>query len=266
MNVLQFKDPRTATRGRTTLMAVELGKRVEAATVSLAKIAQDSPIDLGDVCVQVDIACDRSASAAAQWPGVYQEAVERALALAMTGLDDDEQIPITVFDHRIVGQDVLTPMNYAGWVERFHAKAGQLGATLYSPVLKLMLDQGEQRKGGFRGRKQQGTEADEPPYFHLFFTDGAPHLQDARKIERLLIDARTRPHFFQFVLIGGDRQGRDYLEHLNSGLTGRGIDNVGLTIYDAMPPTDDAAFFNDTIREFFLEWLPLARKHGYTHR
>ncbi len=67
-------------------MPVELGKRVEAASVSLAKIARDSPIDLGDVCAQVDIACDRSGSAVAQWPVVYQEAVERALALAMTGL------------------------------------------------------------------------------------------------------------------------------------------------------------------------------------
>lgn len=248
-------------------MPVELGKRVEAATVSLAKIAQDSQIDLGDVCAQVDIACDRSGSAVNQWPGVYQEAVERALALAMTGLDDDQQIPITVFDHRIVGQDVLTPANYAGWVERFHAKAGNLGATLYSPVLDLMLAQGAQRKTGLlRSRKPQSDEADEPPYFHLFFTDGAPHPQDAQKIERLLIGARTRPHFFQFVLIGGDTQGQNYLEHLNSGLTGRGIDNVGLTIYGAMPPTDDAAFFNDTIREFFLEWLPQARKHGYTHR
>lgn len=243
-------------------MTISLEKRIDAATASLQRIAQESPIDLGDVCAQVDLAADRSGSARKQWPDMYEEAVERAVGLSMTGLDDDQRVPGYVFDHRLVAEKILTPDNYKGWITHVHATAGHMGRTLYTPVLARMLASGKEHRRFSFGK----SEADEPPFLHLFCTDGAPNREDRALIREMLIKARSRPHFFQFILIGGTERDEEYLQGLNRNLRGPGIDNVGLTIYRDMPPSDDAAFFNDVIREFFLSWLPEARTRKITKR
>lgn len=223
--------------------------------VSLQKVVDESPTDLGDLVAQCTLSADRSGSAARQWPDVYQEAAERMLGLVMTGLDDDRKVPFFVFDDQLVHEAVLGEDNYAGYVEHMHRRAGTMGGTAYSPVISKLLSLGD-----------PATEKDEAPFFHLFCTDGEPRRGDRSTIETLLIKARTRPHFFQFVLIGGDSDGEAYLQHLNKDLAGPGVDNVGLTIYSGFPPGDDTAFYNDVISEFFPIWLPEARKQGITSR
>jgi len=255
-------------------MSISLEKRVEAAAVSLQKIAADSKIDLGDVCAQVDVAIDYSGSMGGRYPHEVQEAVERMLALTLTGLDDDGVVPIYPFSNKLHDADDLTAANYVGWVERF-CQRNRMGGTAYVPFLEKMLGK-KKRFGG-------SNEKDQPPFFHIVFTDGEP-TDSKRSIEKHIVEARERPHFIQFVLLGRDPEGRAYLEHLNNHLTQpdpkncrtckelgtqaatAGIDNVGLTVYADRPPTDDTGFFNDTIREFFLDWLPAARQKGYTTR
>lgn len=242
-------------------MPISMEKRVEAATVSLQKIAAESKIDLGDVSAQVTVSADRSGSAYGQWPDVYQEAIERALALTLTGLDDDGEVPFIAFDSKIKGEEMLNQGNYEGFVKQFHDSAGQMGGTAYAPVIDKLLGMGAKKK---RFGKGGSNEKNDPPFLHLFFTDGAPH--DGPRAEELLIKGRTRPHFFQIILIGGDPGGKRYADRLNNDLSGPGIDNIGVTIYDGMPASDDTAFFNDVISEFFLKWLPEARKQGITTR
>lgn len=252
-------------------MSISLEKRVEAAGLSLQKIAADSKIDLGDVCAQVDVAIDYSGSMGGRYPHEVQEALERMLALTLTGLDDDGVVPIYPFSHKLHDADDLTAGNYVGWVEEF-TKHNSMGGTAYVPFLEKMLGK-KKRFGGTDERNQ-------PPFFHIIFTDGEP--TDSKKsIEKHIVEARERPHFIQFVLLGNDPRGAAYLEHLNNHLTApdpkchtcrevgtkgtdKGIDNVGVTVYANRPPTDDTGFFNDTIREFFLDWLPAARQKGYT--
>lgn len=271
-------------------MTISLDKRTAAATVSLTKIANESAVDLGeDVCAQVDLAADRSYSAMSQWPDVYQEAIERALALTLTGLDDDGQVPFYIFDDILRHEDVLSEDNYKNYVSNISKSLGGFGGTSYAPALRRMLGidppaasvQVPPKRKRF-GRQPAlanapqsaavgvdlEAEKDAPPFFHIFCTDGAP--SDRSAVERILTEARTRPHFFQFVAIDADASGKQFLEHLNSNLQGAGIDNVGVTVYEGFPPSgDDAAeqkFYDDVIREFFLSWLPQARKNGITRR
>lgn len=234
-------------------MPIDLAKRTSAALVSLQKVVDDSPHDLGELVAQLSLAADRSGSAAGQWPDVYQEAIERTLGLSLTGLDDDGKAPFFIFDSVIRHEVVLDEGSYRGYVPKIHKKLGRMGGTQYAPVIERMLALGD-----------PATEADQPPHLHIFGTDGEP--SDRRATEQLLIQARTRPHFFQMVLIGGDADGEAYLQRLNNELRGEGVDNVGVTIYRGFPPSDDTAFYDDVVREFFTDWLPAARKAGITHR
>lgn len=225
-------------------------KRVETALVSLQKMADKASDDLGEVSAQVDAEIDHSGSMDELYRrGTVQEAVERALALSMTGLDDDKVVPVYFYDDRVYDRIDATEDSYAGLVDRFRGSHA-MGGTRYSPVIAKVLE-GEDRP-------------QDPPHLHLFFTDGAPAESDKPLIEQLLVQARTRPHFFQFVMLGTDQRALAYLGHLNNQLDGPGVDNVGVTIYHDPATVDDAEFFDDIVSEFFPIWLPQARRAGYT--
>lgn len=252
------------------MTGVDLSKRIEAAGVSLQKMAEKSTVDLGDVTAQITAEIDFSGSMDGLYRrGTVQEAVERALALSMTGLDDDGIVPVTFFhgdpfDTIQVAEkeDSATGVvSYSGLVDKFH-QSHTMGGTRYSGAIEKALGGGKRK---FLGR-QTADDPDAPPFLHLFFTDGAPANSDKRKIEELLVAARTRPHFFQFIMLGTDRDALDYLDHLNNGLSGPGVDNVGVTIYKSPTEVADTEFFDAVVSEFFPIWLPAARTAGITKK
>jgi hypothetical protein len=238
---------------------IDMQKRIETATVSLQKMAQRSPTDLGDVSAQITAEIDFSYSMEGFYrAGVVQTAVDRALALSLTGLDDDGIVPVTFFHHRVFDTIEATADTSAGLVQRF-ADGNEMGATNYSGPIERALTGGKKKRFG----RKAGDDPSAPPFLHLFFTDGEP--SDADRAERLLVQARTRPHFFQFIVFGRDPNAIRYVQKLNDDLTGPGVDNVGVTLYDSPDTVDDVAFFDDIVSEFFPVWLPAARAAGITN-
>ncbi len=254
-------------------MAVSLEKRTadaEASIVSLLKTQQAKGIDLGELVAQVEIAIDFSASMASRYkgragePGEVQTVVERALALSLSGLDDDGVVPVHFFHHSDFPVELVDRSNYLGFVDRWAAEH-RMGATAYGPTIENILG-GTARKKRF-GRRSHGVDAagldaekDEPPKFVIFVTDGAP--SDRDHVTRLLVDAAPRPIFWHFIGLGFAPR---FLERLDT-MGNRVIDNVGLTEYDDTLGMTDEQFFDDVIGEFFTSWLPAARRLGITRK
>lgn len=250
-------------------MSVSLAKRTDEATASLVNLLKaqvEKGIDLGDLTAQVQVAVDFSISMSERYRnGEVQDAVERALALSMSGLDDDKLVPVHFFDHRAYPAEVVGEHNYQGFVSLW-AASHQMGATNYAPTISNIL--GVPAKKKRLGRKpsveDRETEKDADPTLVLIVTDGNP--SDRAEVEALLIQASSRPFFWQFIGLGDARE-LSFLQHLNNDdLPGRVIDNVGVTIFADTTSMPDTAFFNDVIGEFFTQWLPEARRLGITRK
>jgi hypothetical protein len=253
-------------------MTVSLDKRAadaEASIISLLKKEQSRGIDLGDLVAQVEIAIDFSGSMSRRYkgrngePGEVQTVVERALALSLSGLDDDGVVPVHFFHSADFPAELVDRSNYQGFVERW-AAGHRMGGTAYAPTIRNILGGTEKRKGLFGRKKGAGpdleAEKDQPPKFILFVTDGAP--ADRGETTRLLVEAASRPIFWQFIGLG---YAPKFLEKLDT-MGNRVIDNVGLTEYEDTLGMTDAEFFDDIIGEFFTQWLPEARRLGITRR
>lgn len=251
------------------MTAISLTKRTEDATsalVSLLKKQADKGIDLGDLVAQVEIAVDFSGSMARRYPNEVQEAVERALALSLSGLDDDGIVPVHFFhnsDFPVVqvskdGKDGTTA--YQGFVADWASKH-RMGGTNFAPTIQNILGGATKRRFG-RQAGNNSNEKNEPPKLVLFVTDGDP--SDRSETERLLTDASNRPIFWQFIGLGR-KEDLAFLQRLNSGLPNRTVDNVGVTVYQSASTLNDTEFFDDVIGEFFTQWLPEARRLGITN-
>lgn len=254
-------------------MAISLEKRTqdaEASIVSLLKTQQDKGIDLGELVAQVEIAIDFSMSMSGRYrghgdePGEVQTVVERALALSLSGLDDDGVVPVHFFHHQDFPPELVDRDNYRGFVDAWAANH-KMGATAYGPTVENILGGAAKKK--LFGRKSSGADAatleaekDQPPKFVLFVTDGAP--SDRGHVTKLLVEAAHRPIFWHFIGLGYSPK---FLEKLDT-MGNRLIDNVGLTEYNDTLGMTDQQFFDDIIREFFTQWLPEARRLGITRK
>jgi hypothetical protein len=253
-------------------MTISLEKRTadaEASIISLLKKEQDRGIDLGELVAQVEIAIDFSGSMSRRYkshdgqPGEVQTVVERALALSLSGLDDDGVVPVHFFHSTDFPAELVDRSNYAGFVEEW-ASRHRMGGTNYAPTIRNILGGTEKKKGLF-GRKKVSNgdleaEKDQPPKFVLFVTDGAP--ADRGATTQLLVEAASRPIFWQFIGLG---YAPAFLEKLDT-MGNRVIDNVGLLEYSDTLEMTDAEFFDGIIREFFTSWLPEARRLGITRK
>jgi uncharacterized protein YegL len=240
-------------------MTISLQKRTEAAEaslVSLLKQQQANGIELGDLVAQVVIAIDFSGSMNSRYgSGEVQEAVERALALSLSGLDDDGTIQVFFFDSGSYKMESVTNQNYQGFVSSW-ASRHNMGGTNYASTIRDIV----QFVGGKKKIFSRSTNmADESPVLVIFVTDGAP--SDQEETKRELTNAAHLPIFWQFLGLGHV----PFLKQLNK-LPGRVVDNVGLTEMSTMTGVSDAAFFDSVIGEFFAEWLPEARRQGITRK
>ena len=106
---------------------ISLEKRTEdahASLINLLKTEQSRGIDLGDLTAQVELVVDYSGSMKKRLrshrgrPSEVQTVVERALALALSGLDDDGIVPVRFFQDFVFDPVLIDRDNYEGFVER----------------------------------------------------------------------------------------------------------------------------------------------------
>ena len=247
---------------------ISLEKRTEdaqASLISLLKTEQAKGIDLGELTAQVEIAIDFSGSMRSRFkppkgggPSEVQTVVERALALSLSGLDDDGVVPVHFFHTEAFDPVLVTADNHAGFVDAW-AEGRKMGQTNYGPPIRAILDGSSKKRGRF-GRRSVDLEAekDAPPKLVLFVTDGAP--ADKPLTTKLVLDAASRPVFWQFIGLG---YAPDFMAKLDT-MGNRVIDNVGLVEYSDTLAMTDTEFFDAVIGEFFTQWLPEARRLGIT--
>ncbi len=236
-------------------MAISLEKRTENATgalISLLKKEEARGNDLGELTAQVILALDFSGSMEHRYrsrhgePSEVQELVERALALSLSGLDDDGDIQTFFFHGNVFNPEVVSEQNYRGFVDNW-ASRNRMGGTDYLPCIQS-IRQFAHRNGM--------TAKGKPPVFVIFVTDG--ETRNERKIQQELIGASGEPIFWQFMGLGYSPK---FLEQLDT-MGGRKLDNVGLFDVNNSQALSDDEFYGKTIEEFFGKWLPAARKAG----
>ena len=249
---------------------ISLDKRTEDAhtsLVSLLKKEQSRGIDLGELSAQVELVIDYSGSmkkrlrASNGSASEVQTVVERALALALSGLDDDGIVPVRFFQDFVFDPVLITTDNYRGFVDEW-TKHHKTGGTNFVPAMTAVLGPSVRKpKLAERLRLRRSTEvaeADLPPKLVLFVTDGAPN--DRKQTVRLIKECAPRPVFWQFIALGHKA---DYLRNLDT-LDDRAIDNVGVVEWEDTLDMSDTDFFDAVIAEFFTSWLPAARSQGIT--
>ncbi|MDT9592369.1 VWA domain-containing protein [Nocardioides zeae] len=243
---------------------VDLTKRAgtaQGAIISLLKREADRGVDLGEITARVVVAIDYSASMRARYEnGEVQDLVERVLALSLAGLDDDGDIQVHFFHNEPFSSEVVDSGSYAGFVDRWRQRR-DMGGTNYGGVIKAILAEAGHAKLGL-GKRLFGRGGQEPagpaaiPTLVLFVTDGEPWDKDETK--RLLVDASSKPVFWQFLGLG---YAPKFLEDLDT-MSGRTVDNVGLTSMGDSKATPDETWFPTVLEEYVTSWTPAARQAG----
>lgn len=243
-------------------MSIDLAKRTaaaEAGIVNLLKREAGKGVDLGEVTAQVVLVVDFSGSMTPRFKnGEVQATVERSLAMALAGLDDDGTVQTVFFDHRAFSPTEVTEQSYIGFVDEFYRK-NQMGRTAYVPAINAVL--GMFRPGMSKGilRKKAAVDAmlrSDLPTFVLFVTDGEPSDKDATK--QLLHESAQLPIFWQFLGLG---YAPAFLAELDT-MPGRVVDNVGLLDMADTLHMDDVAFHEAVLDEYLTSWTPAARTAG----
>lgn len=251
-------------------MTISLEKRTEdaqASLISLLKKEQAKGIDLGELVAQVEIAIDFSGSMRPRFrapkgggPSEVQTVVERALALSLSGLDDDGVVPVHFFHTDAFDPVLVDAGNHSGFVDAW-AAGRTMGQTNYGPPITAILGGVPKKRGLFRrSGPDLEAEKDAPPKLVLFVTDGAP--ADKAVTTKLVVDAASRPVFWQFIGLGYKP---DFMAKLDT-MGNRVVDNVGLVEYSDTLAMTDTEFFDAVIGEFFTQWLPEARRLGITRQ
>lgn len=266
-------------------MPIDLTKRTENATISLMKTLQsqaDKGNDLGEVSAQVVLVMDYSISMEGRYRNSEpQELAERCLALALSGLDDDGSIQTVMFHHDVFDPFTLTATNYSGAIDRWR-RGEDIDADAVPPPAPVTA---KKRLFGRTARAAVGTSTHAPrdfggtdylpaikrvrqlwrteldpkiPVLVLFVTDGETRNESA--IKRALADSSHEPIFWQFLGLGYEPA---FLRTLDT-MTGRKVDNVGLTVVQDTLSMPDSEFFDEVTREYLTSWLPAARRQGIT--
>lgn len=242
---------------------VDLTKRADTAQgaiISLLKREADKGIDLGEITARVVVAIDYSASMRARYDaGEVQDLVERVLALSLAGLDDDGDIQVHFFHDKAFGAEEVDASSYAGFVDRWR-NGKQMGGTNYAGVIEAVLAEAghpkPKRKLFGRSAPAAPSGPAAVPTLVLFVTDGEPW--DKAESKKLLGGASDKPVFWQFLGLG---YSPDFLSDLDT-MSGRVVDNVGLTEMRDSKGTPDETWFHSVLEEYVTSWVPAARRAG----
>ncbi|MET7944413.1 VWA domain-containing protein [Streptomyces sp. NPDC005302] len=227
-------------------------KKLEARAPGLVDAAKAAEVSLvkGALAGQrmaVYLVVDRSGSMASYYrDGSVQHLADRVLALS-TRLDDDGQVPLVMFDHRLYPTTIVALDDYQGAVAAKHRQHGgdlTMGCTEYAIAMQAVIN-----------HYQASGAAD--PALVVFQTDGIP--DDAYDTEQLLRTASKLPMFWSFVGFGRHRVG--FLDGLDK-LRGRAVDNAAYVHLGSNPQALTDAELYDGITNELPGWLSAARQLG----
>jgi len=237
---------------------ISLTKRTENAEnalVNLLKTELDKGNDLGEITAQIILAIDFSYSMSERYRNrEVQELVERALALALAGLDDDGEIQVFFFDDRSYKPITVNASNYTTVVDDF-VRTHSMGGTDYLPTIRDILKLTTTGTGMLKKGKAM-AHPDNPPVFVLFITDGQTGNQD--QIRHAIYTSADKSVFWQFLGLGYVPA---FLEELDQ-MQGRFLDNANVADCNDSKALSDEAFYKLVTQEFFPKYLPAARAKG----
>jgi stress response protein SCP2 len=219
----------------------------KAASVSLKKHRLDG------VVARVILVLDASGSTLRMWPKTIQAVVDRLATLALN-LDDDGALELWGYASSPKKYLNVTQQNLDGYVERIQKEGKSWLSLLSGPLPGLGVDNREPLV--LRAILHELPPGPGAPSLCIFVTDGG--IFDNDTIASILVEAATRPVFWQFVGLGGSGYG--ILERFDS-LPGRPVDNTGFFAIDDYNAVSDEELYDRLLKEF-PSWLAEARRTG----
>jgi len=228
---------------------ISLEKKAEKVGILLTKKGiNQAPI------MRVGIAIDVSGSMSQLYSsGALQTAFDQMMGVAVK-FDDNGELDVFQFntDCKYIGTS--NPSNYSDYVRK---NISISGGTNYGPIVEQATNfffggsVGEKKGflGGLFGKKAEATPAstDNTPVLMLVLTDGEPN--DRAATQRLLEQNQSRPIYWHFVGIGGNRRSFPTIAKLADALP-----NVGEVYLDRLQMSDDE-IYEQLICDELVQWI-----------
>ncbi len=203
--------------------------------------------------------------------GTMQEVADLGFAAGLV-LDDDGEVPFSLFDNRVTDLGEINLGNCKGFVDRA-TRGKSMGSTDYVSALRWIIDQagyghvnlGSTGGGGRRGLFGRGQAnpalsvkaTAQYPTLALFVTDGEPNRGTEDAIEELLKLMSQLPIFVQFIGVGHHRF--EFLQELDE-MDGRLIDNANF--FDAKDAGHDQERMLELMLVEFPDYYAKAKQQG----
>lgn len=211
-----------------------LADKYAAAGVSLRKAG------LAAARASVYLVLDYSGSMARYYrDGSVQHFAEQVLALSGR-LDDDDKVPVILFDDHVRKPVEVSVHRYAGAVDKLVKKAGNMGTTNYAAPMHEVI-------------KLHAGKTN--PAFVVFQTDGSPDWNARLASEQIICDSARLPIFWQFVGFGDDEF--EFLRRLDtlSVPSRRSVDNAGFFPAGPRPQAVPDEDLYDNLMGEYPSWL-----------
>ncbi len=217
--------------------------------LSLDKVIAKTP--LNNHKAQVVVVMDHSGSMRPLYDtGEVQKTLNRIMPLSLK-FDDDGDLDVWLFHDDFYHIEPMNIQNYEDFVKTYILKKYRYGRTLYSPVLKEIMDTYFPNRKEFDKINPATVKVDRTnPVFVVFITDG--NTKKRQETDALIRESAYYGIFIQFIGIGKDEEFK-YLKKLDD-LTNRHCDNIGFMEVENINTMDDEKLYKELLREYIL-WL-----------
>ena len=201
---------------------------------------------LNNLTARVAVVMDFSGSMRTLYEnGTVQAILDRLLPVAMQ-FDDNGEMEVWLFDDGFKRMDDISLDNYYGYIENNKVLKRHMGGTRYEPVIKDVV------------KTYTKKSKSKLPALVLFITDGDNFSEDKKPATKAIVDASTKPIFWQFIGIGNSNF--KFLKTLDD-MEGRYIDNANFfSVNDLMRVSDDE-LYRRLLNEY-PSWITEAREKG----
>lgn len=208
--------------------------------------------------MRVGIAIDVSGSMSGLYSsGALQTAFDQMMGVAVK-FDDNGELDVFEFNHDCRYLGTSNPSNYADYVKKnVHISGGTNYGPIVDQATKFFFgggagDSGQKKGllGGLFGKKTEtpaATAVDNTPVLMLVLTDGEPG--DSGPVLRMLEQNQSRPIYWHFVGIGGNRRSFPTIAKLADALP-----NVGEVYLDRLQMSDDE-IYEQLICDELVQWI-----------
>lgn len=235
-----------------TTAGISLKKSVINLNKSLIDLSKKTGINLGNHRARVAVVMDYSGSMRRLYTsGAVQRVLTRLMPLALR-FDDNGELDIWLFNQTYKSIPSMNLKNFEDYVQEVANKSGfSFGGTSYAPVLEDVLDNyfGKKSKGLFGSLFKKQGQAEEPPVFVIFITDGAN--SDRGATNEVIRKSAQERIFIQFVGIGNEEF--EYLQKLDD-LKDRPVDNTGFIKVEDFENLEDEEVYEMLLSQY-PEWL-----------